>query len=292
MPRHLRDKVILITGASSGIGKATALACAWEGMHVSLAARRGDRLQQVAKQVSDLNRRAHFFTCNVANPQDVRQWIDEAYKTFGRVDAVFANAGYGLRSTFMDTPISAHRDIFETNYFGTVHTLREAFPYLADTRDGLRHLLVCSSCLSELAPPLHGVYAATKAAQDSITQAMRAELAGEGYSVTSVHPVGTRTEFGASLHDYTGKRGSLDSDTPDFFKQDAEKVARAVVRALKNPKPEVWPMRSARLAAAFATAMPRLAAWGLARRYRQLADASPSAGKPVTTPTPPNQGPA
>ncbi len=176
MTRMLRDKVILISGASSGIGRATALACAWAGMHVSIAARRVDRLQEVARRVSDLNRRCHYFSCNVANPDDVKRWVEDAHRTFGRIDAVFANAGYGHAGPALDMPLSAQRAIFDVNYFGTVHLLREALPYLATTPEGLKHLLVCSSCLSELGPPESGVYAATKAAQDCLAQSLRAEL--------------------------------------------------------------------------------------------------------------------
>lgn len=264
MARLLRDKVILITGASSGIGKATALACAWAGMNVSLAARRPDKLQQVAKQVSDLNRKAHFFTCNVARPDDVRKLCDEVYNTFGRLDAVYANAGYGIHGGVMDTPLSAQRELFETNYFGTIHTLREAFPYMAQTEDGLKHMLICSSCLSEFAPPMKGVYSATKAAQDAVAQAMRAELAGEGFSVTSVHPVRTKTEFFDRAADLSGRK---QRPAESRFEQSPEHVARKIVAALKHPKPEVWPMRTARFGAAVATAFPGLMAWALQRSH-------------------------
>ena len=266
MPRALRDKVILISGASSGIGRATALACAWAGMHVSIAARRADRLEEVARKVSDLNRRCHFFTANVARPDDVRRWVQEAHQTFGRVDAVFANAGYGYAGPALDMPVSAQRAMFDVNYFGTVHLLREAHPYLAHTPDGLRHLLVCSSCLSEIGPPESGVYAATKAAQDSLAQALRAELAHEGFSVTSVHPVGTKTEFFDQARARSSQQTPVDAG-PRWLMQRPEKVADRVVKALKKPCPEVWPMRSFRLVAALATACPRLTAWALQKQY-------------------------
>ena len=269
MPRDLKNKVILISGASSGIGRATALACAWAGMHVSIAARRGEKLQQVARQVSDLNRRAHFFSCNVAFAPDVTRWVDEAHRTFGRVDAVFANAGYGYVGPAMQMSVSEMRQIFDVNYFGTVYLLREALPYLRRTPDGLKHLLVCSSCLSEFGPPGVGVYSATKAAQDSLAQAMRAELAGEGISVTSVHPVGTKTEFSQAAKRSPDTRTAGRIDTPGWLEQTPEKVAKKIVASLRKPKPEVWPMPSARLAAAAMTAFPGLTAWALRRGYQK-----------------------
>ncbi|MEM1107744.1 MAG: SDR family NAD(P)-dependent oxidoreductase [Planctomycetota bacterium] len=276
MARSLQNKTILISGASSGIGRATALACAWAGMNVSLAARRTDKLEQLAKQVSDLNRKAHFFTCDVSQPEQVKAWVDEAYTALGRVDAVYANAGYGIVCPAMEMSLAQHRAMFEVNYFGTVHLLREALPYLGNTPDGLKHLLICSSCLSELGPPSSGVYAATKAAQDMLAQSMRAELAGEGYFVTSVHPVGTKTEFFDQAKKNTDPKYADNIDTPDFLMQTPEKVAKRIVGALRRPKAEVWPMRSARFAAAVATALPGVTAWALRKGYEK------KNGKPET----------
>ena len=266
MTRNLRDKVILISGASSGIGRATALAAAWAGMHVSVAARRLDRLENVARKVSDLNRRCHYFTANVAHHEDVKRWVQEAHQTFGRIDAVFANAGFGHAGPALDMPLSAQHALFDVNYFGTVHLLREAYPYLAHTPDGLKHLLVCSSCLSELGPPESGVYAATKAAQDCLAQSLRAELAPQGFSVTSVHPVGTKTEFFDQARAQSANKTPVDAG-PRWLMQSPEKVADRVVKALKKPRPEVWPMPAARYLAALATACPRLTAWTLQKQY-------------------------
>ncbi|MEM8736888.1 MAG: SDR family NAD(P)-dependent oxidoreductase [Planctomycetota bacterium] len=269
MTRRLRDKTILITGASSGIGRATALACAWAGMNVSVFARRADRLEDLARKVSDLNQRSHFYAGNVADPDAVKRWVGEAYDTFGRIDAVYANAGYGVVCPAMEMSLAQHRAMFEVNYFGTVHLLREALPYLGTTPDGLKHLLICSSCLSELGPPANGVYAATKAAQDMLAQSMRAELAGEGYSVTSVHPVGTRTEFFEQAKKHTEPKYADNMNTPGFLMQTPEKVAKRIVGALRRPCAEVWPMRTARFAAAAATAFPGVTAWALRWGYEK-----------------------
>lgn len=266
MPRNLQNKSILISGASSGIGRATALACAWAGMNVSVAARRTDKLEHLAKQIADLNRKAHFFTCDVSNNDQVKAWVAEAHDAFGRVDAVYANAGYGQDGPAMQMSLSQQRAIFDVNYFGTVHLLREALPYLGTTPNGLKHMLICSSCLSEIGPPENGVYAATKAAQDLLAQSMRAELAGEGYSVTTVHPVGTKTEF---FEQAKAGGDSFSDNTPSWLMQSPEHVAKRIVGALRKPCAEVWPMRSARLAAALTVAMPGLTAWMLRRRYQK-----------------------
>ena len=132
------------------------------------------------------------------------------------------------------------------------------------------HVLVCASMASEIAPPLYGVYAATKAAQDSVTQALRAELHGKA-AVTSVHPIGTRSDFFD-----VAKRGTADGrdpirlNTPDRLMQSPDRVARCVVRALRKDRPpaEVWPSIPARFLAAACTAFPPLATWGLRRMLR------------------------
>lgn len=272
MPRTLTNKLILITGASSGIGAATALACARSGMDVVLAARRVEKLEGVAKQIEALGRRALAVACDVNNDDDVEQLFDKAWQTFGRLDAAFANAGYGLFGSTLDTDLQTHRDIFETNYYGTLRTVRAAVPYLHKSNEGLKHLLICSSVVSEVGIPMFGAYCATKAAQDSIAGSMRAELADEGVSVTSIHPVGTKTEFGeqARAHSTDNAAAKRESNTPKAFEQTADHVADKIVSALRRPRPEVWPSTLSRYAAALTTASPRLAAWVMRRHMRKI----------------------
>ncbi len=263
MARDLRDKVIVITGASSGIGAATALACAAAGMRVVGAARRVDRLKQVVGQIVGDGGRALAVECDVTRSQDVRRLIERTETEFGRLDVLFANAGYGFFATLMETTELQLRAIFETNFFGTVRCIREAVPAIRRTlhdRPGEHgHILVCSSAVSEIAMPRYGAYCATKAAQDSIAGALRAELEGERIDVASVHPVTTRTEFFEQAGRASGGLPRWVS-TDGFFVQSAEKVAKAVVRCLRRPKPEVWPQPLTRYGLAMCTAFPRLAA--------------------------------
>ena len=291
MGRELTDRVLLITGASSGIGAATAVAAAKAGMHVTLAARRAEKLMKVARQVADLGRKAHFFTCNVGNPEDVSRLFQETWQRFGRLDAVFANAGYGINKEVHTTTVPEHRDIFEVNYFGTLYVLKQALPYMERTTGGLHHLLVTSSCLSEMGVPMHGAYSATKAAQDCLAQAMRAELHDQGYDVTTVHPVVTATEF----FDAKTMRsdGAKDADSSESyyrgpFVQTPEHVANKMVGALKRPKAEVWPAWWARYGFAAATACPGLTAWALRRTYRRQLDRIAKNTPPPERPAPPN----
>ncbi len=257
MARKLEDKVIVIAGASSGIGAATAVACAQMGMRVVLGARREERLREVAGRIEALNRQAATVACDVTRDEDVARLFERAWDTFGRVDVAFANAGYGLASSVLDTTDAQQRDIFETNYFGTLRVVHEAVPYLRKTSDGLRHILICSSAASEIGLPWFGAYSATKAAQDSIAGALRRELQGD-IEVTSIHPVGTKTAFFDMAEHMAGGDGPGMENTPAPLMQTADKVASKIVKALRRPRAEVWPLPIVRVGLGLATILPGL----------------------------------
>lgn len=251
----LSGKPIAITGASSGIGRATALACARAGMPVAVGARRLERLNALVEEIQRAGGRAIAVQCNVDNDADCRGLVDGALQAFGSLYAVFANAGYGIERPIHETTDEQMRAIFETNFFGTMRIVRAALPHLLAAGQG--HILVCSSCLSKLAVPGFGAYSATKAAQDHVARAMRAELAGRGVAVSSVHPIGTQTEFFAQVEGR--ERAPLSLHTPEFFMQKPERVARAIVRRLRKGRGgEVWTSTLMRLLFAGAIAMPGL----------------------------------
>ncbi|BAM05132.1 SDR family NAD(P)-dependent oxidoreductase [Phycisphaera mikurensis] len=269
--RSLSNAVLVLTGASSGIGAAVAEAAGAAGMRAVLNGRRAEKLQAVAERVRAAGGEALAVPGDVTREADVEELFAAAAEAFGGVDAVLANAGYGLEKRFDATSMREHRAIFETNHFGTLLTLRAGLAAVRAEPGGLRHLLVTSSCVSELGPPRFGAYAATKAAQDAVAQALRAEVAAEGIRVTTIHPVGTRTEFFDTAAANSGTDRSLaDTNTPDLFTQTAGHVARRVIAALKRPVAEVWPSRPARFAFAAATAFPGLTAWGLARAAARM----------------------
>ncbi|MCX5662386.1 MAG: SDR family NAD(P)-dependent oxidoreductase [Planctomycetota bacterium] len=266
MPRNLTGQVIAITGASSGIGAATALECARAGMDVALAARRVDKLEKVAAEIRAMGRRAICVACDVTRDDDVQRFVDATVAQLGRLDAAFANAGYGINRPVMETTDAHFRAIFETNVYGTLRVIRAAVPVMR--KAGRGHLLICSSAASEIAPPGYGAYAATKASQDCIGQALRAELRDENIFVTTVHPIGTTTEFLDRVADDLGR--PIAGNTPGAFTQTVETVARAIVRSMRQdrPKPEVWPQPAARFVLGLATAFPGLTARGLLRSFR------------------------
>jgi short-subunit dehydrogenase len=276
MAVQLSNKVVVITGASSGIGAATAVACANAGMDVVLAARREDRLRQVAGQVERLGRRAVVVPCDVQRDEDVERLFRRTVDDLGRLDVLFANAGYGLFSRIAETDQGRMRDIFETNFWGTVRCVQAAVPIMR--RRGGGHLMICTSAVSEIGIPMYGFYAATKAAQDSLAGALRAEVADDEIVVTSVHPIGTATEFFDVVTRVSpDARGELKQNTPARLVHSAAKVAAAVVRCMRRPRPEVWPSRGARVGLALTTAAPSLSAWAMGRLFRSRYHVRPQA---------------
>jgi NAD(P)-dependent dehydrogenase (short-subunit alcohol dehydrogenase family) len=262
----LTGKPICITGGSSGIGRATALACARAGMPVVVSARREDRLADVVAEIRALGGRA------VASPGDVTDraamdaMVDRCVAEFGSVYAVFANAGYGVDLPVHKTDEPTMREMFETNFWGTMHTIWAALPRMLEAGSG--HIVICSSTIAKIALPGCGAYCATKAAQNMIGRAMNVELAHRGVRTTTVHPVGTRTEFFRIAHEKSNTdHPTLDQHAPGWAMQPPEAVARGVVGALRRHTPEVWPSWSwaVRLALGVTHAFPRLADVGTKR---------------------------
>ncbi len=269
----LRNQTIVITGASAGIGAATAIECGKAGMNVVVSARRLDRCEEVAKQVEQAGGQALAVRCDVQSDEDVAQLVEQSRKKFGRIDAFFANAGYGIFQRVDTSTEEQVRDIFETNFHGTMRCIRAVVPIMREQGHG--HLLICSSAVSEIGIPMYGIYAATKAAQDSIAGAMRAELYGQNIKVSSVHPIGTRTDFFDVVHQRATPQPE-GYNTPSTQPHTGETVARAVVKCLRKPKSEVWPSVGARLGLAVTTAFPGIAAMAMRdlykKRYKKMPD--------------------
>jgi len=252
----LTGKPIAITGASSGIGKATALACARAGMPVAVAARREDRLTDLVRQIRDSGGKAIAVKADVVNQAECDALVDRTVAEFGSLYSIFANAGIGHESRVERMSDADMRGIFEVNYFGMLNTLRPAVPHILASKG---HILICSSCLSKLAMPYHGAYSATKAAQAHVCRAMNIELKAHSIRVSSVHPIGTETEFSQASAERRGeRREKAHTNTPGMFMQPPERVAKAVIRCLSKPKPEVWTSFTMRTMSGFITMFPSL----------------------------------
>jgi short-subunit dehydrogenase len=252
----LRGKPIIITGASAGIGAATARLLAAQGMPVILAARRLDALESIAKEIRAQGGTALALAADVSRDDENLALVTRCRQEFGLVYAILANAGYGFECPTATLDDARLRAIFETNFFGTASLIRAALPHMLHARAG--HVLITSSCVSKLGIPYLAAYSATKAAQDHLGRALRVELAATGVFCSTIHPIGTTTEF----FDVARRHSTVESfveRTPKLFMQPPERVARAIARCLRSPKGEVWTSLPTRLAMAFATAFPGLA---------------------------------
>jgi NADP-dependent 3-hydroxy acid dehydrogenase YdfG len=209
------NKVLLITGASSGIGEATARAAAAAGWRLALAARRVDRLKALVEELGE--DRARAFQVDVTSYEAQARMADAIIAHSGSLDAVFANAGIGGKpGGFSGAPPESWRDMVDVNILGVAYTLRATLEHIR-ARQG--HVLITGSVAGRRV--LAGsMYAATKWAVSSIGYNLRDELRGTGVRVTLVEPGMVDTPF-------------FDEEKPDALR--AEDVARAVVYALEQP---------------------------------------------------------
>jgi short-subunit dehydrogenase len=261
--------VVVITGASAGIGKALAEALSPRGAKLVLAARRGDRLGALNAQLGG----DHLVVeCDVGQREDCERLIARSIEHFARIDTLVLNAGFGYYKLVADTTPDEVRRIFATNVFGTTDCIAAAVPFLARQapRDGYRaQIMIVSSAAARRSPPFIGVYGATKAAQLGIAESMRVELRPQHIAVTSVHPIRTKTEFGQ----VAAAQGDTKLPTSRHG-QTVEQVAAAMVRGIERPRGEVWPHRLSRWGLGLATLMPGLADRALARYHRRVAKAN------------------
>jgi NADP-dependent 3-hydroxy acid dehydrogenase YdfG len=249
---ELRGAVVAITGASAGIGWASALAFARAGARLAVCARRRERLDALESELRALGAECLAQVVDVAEGAQVQAFVDATVTRFSRLDVLVNNAGYGVRGRIDDTPVEQYRRLLEVNFIGTLHGCRAALPLMR--RQGRGVIINVSSIVGHRALPGGGAYAATKAAQISLTEALRGELRGSGIAACSVHPIGTSTEFAEVARRESDGAGGR----PVGPQQTAEDVARAIVRCARRPRPEVYPYRPARLLVAVNAVWPGL----------------------------------
>ena len=250
----LTGKPIVITGASSGIGRAAALACARAGMPVAINARGAQKLAEVAEAVRTLGVGVVQVSGDTSGAGVRAELLERAASELGPVHAVFANAGFGHEVRTLEMTEAELRHMFEVNFFASLALVRAAAPAMIDRGSG--HLLMCSSCLSKIGLPMYAAYCATKACQDHFCRAMRHELRAHGVAVSSVHPIGTKTDFFERMNDRSGGLTLMDR-SKETFMQSPEVVARAIVRRLRAGRGgEVWTSAAMRTALGLSVAFP------------------------------------
>jgi short-subunit dehydrogenase len=268
----LAGRVAVITGASSGIGLATAEALAREGAHVVLGARRADRLEAAVMRLRQTGARAEAVTTDVTVESDVVRLVNHAHSVFGRVDAVICNAGFGYYGTVEETPPEVMRRMMDVNFMGAYHGARAAMPIFRTQGHG--HLLFVSSIVGRRGIPLMSGYSATKYAQAGFAESLRSELVPTNIHVTVVYPVSTATEFRAAMErDYGHSVSGLGP------KQSVERVAEAIVKCIKRPRPELYPHAKSRALAVLNIIAPGFTD-RLVQRYGRKRVVAPTIGTP------------
>lgn len=249
MERTLTGKVAVVTGASSGIGEATALALAERGASVVLAARASEKLEEMERGISARGGRALSIRTDVSDPSSVEAMIERTVGEFGAIDILINNAGLGLSGRVAELRAEDLRYVFEVNVVGPLNCIQSALPHM---REGGRIINV-SSVVGKRSIPKVGAYSASKFALNALSDALRVEIARRGISVTSVYPGTTRTPFrDNSRRTKDEKRGWRPKGvTPDVV---AGKIARA---AEKGPR-DVYITLKDRLFVAAVTLLPGL----------------------------------
>ena len=233
--RNLNGITVAITGASAGIGAASARALVAEGASVVLGARRVERLEELA---DELGSGVAVVEMDVRNPQDSQRMVEEAHARFGRMDAIVANAGIGAYGGIMDLTDDQLSTMMDTNVAGTVWPIRAAVPRFLEAGGG--DIIIVASVAGLRGAGDEAVYAATKFAQVGLAGGLDRELRGKGIRVSTICPGGTATEFAMGAGRTPDMPGLADMMRP-------EDVADAVVTVLRQPtsmRTLIWSMRS------------------------------------------------
>lgn len=236
---NLSGKVVVVTGASMGIGEAIARIFADHGASVVLLSRDAGRAETARSRIGHAERTLAL-ACDVRHREELDRVLGLAMQRFGRIDVWVNNAGHGLFDSVARMDMALCRDTFDTNFFGAVAAMQAVVPVMRQQGSGA--IVNISSVAGHIPLPFHAVYSATKFAMNAIGKAARIELRGTGINVITVCPGYVRTEFGANA-----LRGrEVKQVRPTSVRGiSAERVARAVLSGYQKKKREVivpWTM--------------------------------------------------
>jgi short-subunit dehydrogenase len=231
---EVKGKVVIVTGASSGIGEATAREFAKEGAKVILAARRVDRLEALAREIVAMGGGAEALVAqaDLSKLEDIQALISKTLEKYGRIDVLVNNAGFG-RLDWLENldPVKDIQSQFDVNVMGVVQTTRQALPIMIKQRSG--HIINMCSMAGLVATPTYTIYAACKHAVHGFSEALRREVKPWGIDVSMIYPGGVTTEFGA----HAGIKRKTNATTPRFMLLTAEQVGQTVVKLVRSPRP-------------------------------------------------------
>ncbi len=272
---HVDGRTVIVTGASSGIGRETAREFARRRAHVVLASRSRDKLEALAAELADLPGRRLVVPTDVTDRLAVEALVRRTMEEFDRLDVLVNNAGVGLFAPIAGGSLDNMRHLFDVNFWGAIHCIQAAVPYMR--RQGRGHIVNVSSVAGKVAVPYLGAYSATKFALTAVSGALRSELAGTGIHVSTVYPGLTHTSFQENI-----LREVAVPDPPRSLRSVAPAaVARRIVQAVR------WNLRDTYVTAGDFAAVaayplaPALADWGLRLFWLGSRTGAPAEGTPA-----------
>ncbi len=225
-----KDKVVIITGASTGIGRDTAIEFAKLNAVCILVSRNKEKLDRTASQVAGWSKRSISIACDVSNPAQVKKMVEDVITKFKKVDILINNAGYGMYKSLHDSSIDEIRDQINTNYYGVVTCTKEVLPFMIKQQSG--SIVNISSIVGKVAFGNFNAYCASKFAVAGMSESLWYELKPKGINVHVIYPGRINTNF----FDH--------SSFPAFKKTKSglnpKKVANAIIKAINKDKFETF----------------------------------------------------
>lgn len=236
--RTFQDRVAVVTGAASGIGRATSIALAREGCDLAICDLNEEGLAQTAAEIRALGRRVCTHRIDVADKQRMRSYADEVFAEYGKVNILVNNAGVTVAADFEDHSLEDWEWIVGINFWGVVYGCKFFLPYLKRADEA--HIVNLSSIFGIIGVPSQSSYCATKFAVRGLSEALWVELKGQNIGVTSVHPAGVRTNIAKSARVSEGAtQVGLKEQAIDLIERHSvppERCAQLIVGAIKKNK--------------------------------------------------------
>lgn len=234
--KNLKEKIVWITGASSGIGEALAFAFAKEGASLVLSARNKDKLEEVKKKCLEFTPKCQVLPVDLSHTEGLEKVVGSVLEQTGRIDILVNNAGRSQRSWAKETPIEIDRDIMELNFFSIITLTKLVLTHML--KNGSGHLVVISSITGKFGFPMRTAYSASKHALQGYFEALRAELVNDNIPVTIILPGRINTNI---------SKNALTADGQSYNRMDegqargmpADKCAALIVKAIKKNKKEL-----------------------------------------------------
>jgi NADP-dependent 3-hydroxy acid dehydrogenase YdfG len=229
--RELAGKVALVVGASSGIGEATAIGLAAEGARVAIAARRVQRLNDLAERIHRCGGEALPIEADVTDEMQASTMVRRTVRELGRLDMLFNVAGVGVAAPFQNTTVAEYRQMVDVNMLGLLYAIHAALPVMKG--QGTGHIVIVSSGTGRYIHP-SVVYSGTKHAASAMAESPRREIGQHGIRVTCIEPGAVRTEFTSRMR--ADVREAVERRLGDMEQLESDDVAAAILYAVKQPR--------------------------------------------------------